>query len=154
MSTPTGAQERFTALADPNNAMAPQAPANEPLAFGCLVVARDAHVTGVLAVPGSLRVEGRIDGEIDAAEVIVLPGGSIVGELRCGSANIQGTVRGVLRCNGDRLHSAVGSAVSTQHPLCGRGKPDPRGAKAAVRQTSTRRSTARFAPCGTPTGAV
>jgi cytoskeletal protein CcmA (bactofilin family) len=98
VSTPAGAQERFTALADPNNAMAPQAPANEPLAFGCLVVGRDAHVTGVLAVPGTLRVEGRIDGEIDAAEVIVLAGGSIVGELRCDSANIQGTVRGVLRC--------------------------------------------------------
>lgn len=98
VSTPAGARERFTALADPNNAMAPQAPANEPLAFGCLVVGRDAHVTGVLAIPGILRVEGRVDGEIDAAEVIVLPGGIIVGELRCDSANIQGTVRGVLRC--------------------------------------------------------
>lgn len=92
------AQERFAALVDANNAPAQPVPANEPLAFGCLVVGRDAHLTGVLTVPGMLRVEGRVDGEIDAAEVIVLPGGTIVGELRCDSASIRGTVRGVLRC--------------------------------------------------------
>jgi cytoskeletal protein CcmA (bactofilin family) len=90
--------EHFAALADANSTLTQPAPANEPLAFGCLVVGRDTYVTGVLAVPGTLRIEGRVEGEIEAAEVIVLPGGSIVGELRCDSANIRGTVRGVLFC--------------------------------------------------------
>lgn len=73
-------------------------PANEALAFGCLVVGRDAHFTGSLTVPGTLRVEGRIDGEIEAHELTVLPGGMIVGNVTCNVAIIHGTLSGTLVC--------------------------------------------------------
>lgn len=73
-------------------------PANEPLAYGCLVVGRDTHVTGSLSVPGTLRVEGRIDGEIEAGEIIVLSGGTIVGNVACDVGTIHGTLSGTLRC--------------------------------------------------------
>lgn len=73
-------------------------PANEPLAFGCLVVGRDAHFSGSVSVPGMLRVEGRIDGEIEAVELTVLPGGTIVGNVTCNVAVIHGTFSGTLDC--------------------------------------------------------
>lgn len=73
-------------------------PANEPLTFGCLVVGRDAHFNGSVSVPGMLRVEGRIDGEIEAHELTVLPGGTIVGNVTCNVAIIHGTFSGTLDC--------------------------------------------------------
>lgn len=76
-------------------------PANEPLAYGCLVVGRDTHVNGVLSVPGTLRVEGRIDGEIEATEVVVLSGGVIIGNVTCEAGRIHGTLSGTLRCSED-----------------------------------------------------
>lgn len=75
-----------------------QPPSNEPLAFGCLVVGRDVHVTGALSVPGSLRVEGRIDGEVEANELVILSGGTIVGDVVCDLAILHGTLSGTLQC--------------------------------------------------------
>lgn len=75
-----------------------QAPANEALAFGCLVVGRDVKVAASVTVPGSVRVEGRIDGRVEAAEIIVLPGGMLVGEAYCVQAVVHGTLRGEIHC--------------------------------------------------------
>ncbi|ENO82276.1 hypothetical protein B447_04462 [Thauera sp. 27] len=74
------------------------APANEALAFGCVVVGRDTQVSGTLQVPGTLRVEGRMAGRVEADEVIILSGGTISGEITCGHAVIFGTFRGDLDC--------------------------------------------------------
>ena len=84
-------QQRETAALPP--------PANEPLAYGCLVVGRDAHVSGALSVPGTLRVEGRIDGDIEAAEIIVLSGGLVIGNVASDVGTIHGTLSGTLRCS-------------------------------------------------------
>lgn len=75
-----------------------QAPANEALAFGCLVVGRDVNIAGTLSVPGGVQVEGRIDGKVEATEIFVLPGGMLVGEVSCAHAIISGTFKGQLHC--------------------------------------------------------
>lgn len=85
-------------------------PANEPLAYGCLVVGRDTHVTGSLSVPGTLRVEGRVDGEIEAAEIIVLSGGTVVGNVSCEMGTIHGTLSGTLWCS-DKLVIRAGATL-------------------------------------------
>lgn len=74
------------------------APANEALAFGCVVIGRDTQVSGALQVPGTLRVEGRMAGRVEADEVIILSGGTISGEITCGHAAIFGTFRGEIDC--------------------------------------------------------
>jgi len=88
----------------------PQSPANEALAFGCLVVGKDVHVAGSITVPGIVRVEGRIDGKIDASEVVVLASGTIIGEIYCALATLHGTVRGEIHCT-ERLSITANAAV-------------------------------------------
>jgi len=75
-----------------------QAPANEEFAFGCLFIGRDVNLTGTVSVPGTLRVEGRVDGKVEAAEIIVLPGGILVGEASCTRALLGGTLKGQIHC--------------------------------------------------------
>ena len=94
----------------PPEAAPPLEAANEALAFGCLVVGRDAHFAGALVVPGSLRVEGRIDATVEANDVTVLPGGMIVGEVICVNALVYGTLKGEIRCS-ERLSVATGGVV-------------------------------------------
>lgn len=84
-------------------------PANEALAFGCVVIGRDTQVVGTLYVPGTIRVEGRMSGKVEAAEVIILRGGTISGEITCGQAIIQGTFKGDVDCT-EQL-SIMGGAV-------------------------------------------
>lgn len=96
--------------AKPAPAPSPPTPANEALAYGCLVVGKDVHVAGSLTVPGSVRVEGRIDGKIDAGEVVVLAGGTIIGEIYCAQATLHGTVRGEIHCT-ERLTITANAVV-------------------------------------------
>lgn len=96
--------------AKPAPAPPPPTPANEALAYGCLVVGKDVHVAGSLTIPGSVRVEGRIDGKIDAGEVVVLAGGTIIGEIYCAQATLHGTVRGEIHCT-ERLTITANAIV-------------------------------------------
>lgn len=95
---------------EPQSAEAPQPAANEALAFGCLVVGRDAHFAGTLDVPGVLHVEGRVDATIKATEIKVLPGGTLVGEASCVEAQVHGTLKGGISCS-ERLAVLAGAIV-------------------------------------------
>lgn len=88
------------------SASALPSPANEPLAFGCLVIGKDVMVSGSISAPGSVRVEGRIDGEIEAADVLVLLGGTVVGEVVCETSTIDGTLRGSVVCSEQMMVSS------------------------------------------------
>lgn len=75
-----------------------QTSANEEFAFGCLLIGRDVNLTGTVSVPGTLRLEGRIDGKVEAAELIVLPGGVLVGDASCARALVGGALKGQIHC--------------------------------------------------------
>ena len=69
-----------------------------PVAFGEqmeTIIGKDTHFKGVITAGGSIRVDGRVEGEITAkGDIIVGESGDVKAQIRARSASIAGTVYG------------------------------------------------------------
>lgn len=67
---------------------------------GISVIAADAELVGDVSTPGDIRIEGRLTGNVRAAEqLLVAPGGRIDGEIDAAEAVIGGEVVGPVRAS-------------------------------------------------------
>ena len=62
------------------------------------LVAAGMTIEGRLRTSGRLEIGGHVKGLIEADEVVVLPGGSVAGEIVARIADIAGTAEGTVRC--------------------------------------------------------
>jgi cytoskeletal protein CcmA (bactofilin family) len=76
------------------------------------IVAPELHITGKVASDGVVHVEGRIDGEVECAELVVGVGGRIMGDIVAERVYIRGSVNGTIRAKTIRLGS--GSVVDAE----------------------------------------
>jgi len=58
-------------------------------------------VVGDLFVDSSLRIDGEVQGNVmSSSKVVVGENGNIVGNLNCVDADVEGTINGVITCEG------------------------------------------------------
>ena len=82
------------------------------------IVSKDMTITGNMASPGTVQVEGTVIGDIECHEVTLGETGEVRGQIKSEIANIHGTVNGELQVakvtiaatavvNGDIVHENV-----------------------------------------------
>ena len=82
------------------------------------IVSKDMTITGDLASPGTIQVEGKVVGDIECHELTLGEAGEVQGQIKCEVAAIHGAVTGELQVtnlaisasaviNGDIIHENV-----------------------------------------------
>lgn len=82
------------------------------------IVSKDMTITGNISSPGTVQVEGTVNGDIECHELALSETGEVNGHIRCEVAAIHGTVSGELhvtnlsisasaRISGDIVHENV-----------------------------------------------
>ena len=61
------------------------------------IVSKDMTITGNIASPGTIQVEGTVVGDIECYELTLSETGEIRGQIKCEIAQIHGTVNGELQ---------------------------------------------------------
>ncbi len=61
------------------------------------IIDQDMTVIGSVAGDGLIEVFGSIEGELAAAHVIVHPGGAVIGQVNCTTAQVQGSMQGEIK---------------------------------------------------------
>ena len=117
---------------------APQRASGSNLSF----IGREVTITGNVGGSGNLHVDGRIEGDVTAASIILGNDGVIRGNVVADSAQISGTIEGTIaakslvieasaRINGDLSYDAVSVASGAQ--VEGRVKRLTRAAEPALK---------------------
>ncbi len=73
--------------------------ANRSDAPGNLTIGEGVKVTGQLVVPGLAVINGTLQGELQADELLVGPKGSLSGQVRVRTADIHGTTHEILEAS-------------------------------------------------------
>lgn len=82
------------------------------------IVSSDMTITGNMASPGTIQIEGKVIGDIECHELALGDGGEVHGQIKCEVADIHGAVNGELHAtnvtiaasatiNGDIVHENV-----------------------------------------------
>ena len=82
------------------------------------IISQDMTITGNIASPGTVQVEGKVIGDIECHELALGETGEVNGHIKCEVAAIHGTVNGELevtsltiaasaKINGDIVHENV-----------------------------------------------
>jgi cytoskeletal protein CcmA (bactofilin family) len=82
------------------------------------IVSKETTITGNIASPGAIQVEGTVIGDIECHELTLGEGGEIRGQIKCEVAAIHGSVTGELqvttiavapsaKINGDIVHDDI-----------------------------------------------
>jgi len=82
---------------------------------GNIVIGNDVSIKGVLVVPNRAIVNGHIDGEITAKELVVGQTGRIVGHAKTDRADIHGEVNQTLVVNQSLILRSTGKVVGVVH---------------------------------------
>lgn len=61
------------------------------------IISKDTTITGNIASPGTIQIEGKVIGDIECHELALGEGGEIRGQTKCEVAAIHGTVTGELQ---------------------------------------------------------
>lgn len=61
------------------------------------IISKDTTITGNIASPGTIQIEGKVIGDIECHELALGEGGEIRGQTKCEVAVIHGTVTGELQ---------------------------------------------------------
>ena len=61
------------------------------------IVSKDMTITGNVASPGTIQVEGKVIGDIECHELTLGEGGEVRGQIKCEVADIHGDVHGELQ---------------------------------------------------------
>jgi cytoskeletal protein CcmA (bactofilin family) len=76
------------------------------------VIAADVEITGTIKSTGSVRVDGKLDGELDCTgDAVVGKSASIKGNLNVNSATIEGTINGNVTAK-DRIEMKSSARVT------------------------------------------
>ncbi len=75
---------------------------------GQLSVGPDIHLNGAISSCRTLIVDGRVEGEVDAGELVIGEPGAVSGTVRVGSADIEGSFGGELVVDGELTIRAKG----------------------------------------------
>ncbi|MFM2042318.1 MAG: hypothetical protein RLY86_894 [Pseudomonadota bacterium] len=73
------------------------------------IIGPDMLVTGNLSTPGEVRVEGRVDGDVTCAKLIIGDGGTVQGHVTAGSVKVHGKVIGAIEA--EEVFLLAGSEV-------------------------------------------
>jgi cytoskeletal protein CcmA (bactofilin family) len=82
---------------------------------GNIVIGNDVSIKGVLVVPNRAIVNGHIDGEITAKELVVGQTGRIVGHAKTDRADVHGEVNQTLVVNQSLILRSTGKVVGVVH---------------------------------------
>jgi cytoskeletal protein CcmA (bactofilin family) len=82
---------------------------------GNIVIGNDVSIKGVLIVPNRAVVNGHVDGEITAKELVVGQTGRIVGHAMTERADIHGEVNQTLVANQSLILRSTGKVVGVVH---------------------------------------
>lgn len=80
---------------------------------GVMIVTADTAIKGTVRRCQRLEVMGYVEGEVVAREVIVHPGGRIIGKLKGGTARVAGTIKGDVVIDGLLSIAETGSVAGT-----------------------------------------
>ncbi len=61
------------------------------------IVSKDTTITGNVASPGTIQIEGKVIGDIECHELTLGEDGEVRGQIKCEVADIHGTVNGELQ---------------------------------------------------------
>ena len=61
------------------------------------IVSKDMTITGNIASPGTIQIEGKVIGDIECHELTLGEAGEVRGQIKCEVADIHGTVNGELQ---------------------------------------------------------
>ena len=75
-------------------------------------------ITGSIASEGAIQIDGKVDGDITAGDIVIGSTGEIVGEIKAETLRVKGKIRGSIRAKkveletgasviGDIIHSAL-----------------------------------------------
>jgi cytoskeletal protein CcmA (bactofilin family) len=82
---------------------------------GNIVIGNDVSIKGVLVVPNRAVINGHIDGEITAKELVVGQTGRIVGHAKTERADIHGEINQTLVVNQSLILRSTGKVVGVVH---------------------------------------
>lgn len=61
------------------------------------IVSKDTTITGNIASPGTIQIEGKVVGDIECHELTLGEAGEVCGQIKCEVADIHGSVSGELQ---------------------------------------------------------
>ena len=80
------------------------------------IIGKSTTITGKVQSMGSIRIDGRIDGGLDASgNAVIGESGSVQGDIKAGSLIIAGTVMGNVDCDGNLTIQSTGQLVGDVH---------------------------------------
>jgi cytoskeletal protein CcmA (bactofilin family) len=86
-------------------AVRPEAASTPPDATSC--ISADLTVVGKIVVDGSVTVYGRIEGELQASDVVICEGAQVEGNIVAKELAVDGRVRGTIHAVRVKLHNAA-----------------------------------------------
>ncbi|MEL7230902.1 MAG: polymer-forming cytoskeletal protein [Pseudomonadota bacterium] len=85
---------------------------------GASIICSDMTITGSISAAGAIQIDGKVDGDITATDLVVGSTGEIVGEIKAETLRVKGQVKGSVRAKkveletgatviGDIIHGAL-----------------------------------------------
>lgn len=92
---------------------------NKPASkVGASIICSDMTITGSISADGAIQIDGKVDGDITANDLVIGSTGEIVGEVKAETLRVKGQVKGSIRAKkveletgatviGDIIHGAL-----------------------------------------------
>lgn len=92
---------------------------NKPASkVGASIICSDMTITGSISAAGAIQIDGKVDGDITATDLVIGSTGEIVGEIKADTLRVKGQVKGSIRAKkveletgatvvGDIIHGAL-----------------------------------------------
>ncbi|MEM9055224.1 MAG: polymer-forming cytoskeletal protein [Pseudomonadota bacterium] len=85
---------------------------------GASIICADMTITGSISSAGAIQIDGKVDGDVTATDMVIGSTGEIVGEIKADTLRVKGKIRGSIRAKkveletgatvvGDIIHSAL-----------------------------------------------
>jgi len=85
---------------------------------GASIICADMTITGSISSDGAIQIDGKVDGDVTATDMVIGSTGEIVGEIKADTLRVKGKIRGSIRAKkveletgasviGDIIHSAL-----------------------------------------------
>lgn len=85
---------------------------------GASIICSDMVITGSISADGAIQIDGRVDGDISATDLVIGSTGEIIGEIKAETLRVKGKVKGSVRAKkveletgatvvGDIIHGAL-----------------------------------------------
>ncbi|MDD2729267.1 polymer-forming cytoskeletal protein [Malikia sp.] len=80
---------------------------------GNLIIGEGVEISGAIVCPGTVTLDGTLQGTLSAAQLHVGPSGRINGEVVAGAAVVYGEVKPSLTCRGKLVICSTGKVTGT-----------------------------------------